>query len=124
MDPRKKIIFIEPGKGEPFNLQGILIEQLLPTENCKNFSAYLVSMQPHQEKKPSHHKMGEELYYVLSGEGIAVLGDEEYPLRAGCFFRVPPNTVHQFKTREKSLEMLNFHSPPVFADTDTFFSEE
>lgn len=121
---RTKIVFVEPGKGEPFRLKGVFIEQILPRANCERFSAYRVCMEPRQEKKPSYHKEGEELYYVLSGSGTARLGDEEYHLRPGCFFRVPPGTLHQFHTQEEPLEMLNFHSPPVFPDEDTYFPED
>jgi mannose-6-phosphate isomerase-like protein (cupin superfamily) len=78
-------------------------------------------MDPGQIKKPSFHKKGEELYYVLSGAGTADLDGKEYKLREGCFFRVPPGTVHQFTTGDESLSMLNFHSPPVFSDHDTYF---
>ena len=111
------------GGMESFDLHGIQINQLLPREACEQFSAYEVRIEPNQIKKPSYHKKGEELYYVLSGIGTAVLGGRDYKLRAGCFFRVPPGTVHQFKAGDKPLYMLNFHSPPVFADKDTYFVE-
>ena len=124
MKPKKKVVFVEPGQGEFFRLKGIEIEQLLARESCMQFSAYRVCMGPHEEKKPSYHKSGEELYYVLSGEGDAILGDKGFRLKPGCFFCVPPETLHQFTTGDEPLEMLNFHSPPVFADHDTYFPED
>ena len=78
-------------------------------------------MEPGQVKKPSYHKNGEELYYVVSGSGQANVGDQIFFLKPGCFFRVPPNTVHSFITQADSLSILNFHSPPVFSDHDTYF---
>lgn len=123
MDPRKKVVFIDPEEASSFKLKGIQIDQLLPREACGQFSAYLVKMQPHQVKKISYHKVGEELYYVLEGSGTAILGDKQYALRKGCFFRVPPNTLHQFTTANDSLDLLNFHSPPVFPDHDTYFQD-
>ena len=120
-DKKKQIIFVEPGKGESFTLKGIKIDQLLPREVCEQFSAYLVRMEPFQIKKPSYHKKGEELYYVISGFGNAILDGNNYDLKEGCFFRVPPGTVHQFSTDEQSLCLLNLHSPPVFSDKDTYF---
>lgn len=122
MDNRKQVVFVEPEGGITFELVGIAIDPLLPRTACDRFSAYRVRMQPRQVKKTSYHKLGEELYYVLSGSGLARLGDETYPLRQGCFFRVPPDTLHEFVTQGEPLEMLNFHSPPVFADTDTYFT--
>jgi mannose-6-phosphate isomerase-like protein (cupin superfamily) len=67
--------------------------------------------------------VGEELYFVLDGSGVAILGDTEYTLKKGCFFRVPPKTLHQFITRDDPLDLLNFHSPPVFSDHDTYFED-
>ena len=118
---KDQVFFIEPGNAESFVLEGIQIDQLLPREACKQFSAYLVRMEPLQIKKPSYHKKGEELYYVVSGSGKAVLDGNDYELKEGCFFRVPPGIVHQFSTGDQSLCMLNFHSPPVFPDKDTYF---
>ena len=122
-DKKKQILFVESGKVETFILKGIKIEQLLPREACERFSAYMVRMKPNQIKKDSYHKKGEELYYILSGTGTAVLGGKDYKLTEGCFFRVPPGTVHQLTTYSESLCMLNFHSPPVFNDKDTYFIE-
>ncbi len=89
MAKKNQVVFLEPGRAESFVLEGVQIDQLLPREVCEQFSAYLVRMEPFQIKKPSYHKKGEELYYVISGSGQAVLGGENYDLRAGCFFRVP-----------------------------------
>ena len=121
MSSKNEVVFIEPSSSPQFNLKGIQIHQLLEREACNNFSAYLVQLQPHQTKQASFHKKGEELYYVLSGSGEAKLGDTLYPLQTGCFFRVPPSTIHQFTTEEDSLHLLNFHSPHVFPDQDTYF---
>ncbi len=121
MDPKKQVVFVEPQDAASFSLKGIQIDQLLSRGACERFSAYLVHMQPNQVKQPSYHKAGEELYYVLTGSGTAELDGKEYALRPGCFFRVPPNTVHKFTTGNDPLQILNFHSPPVFSDHDTYF---
>ncbi len=123
MNPKNEVVFVEPSSSPKFNLKGIQIQQLLDREACNNFSAYLVELEPHQTKKASFHKKGEELYYVLSGSGQANLGNNLYSLQPGCFFRVPPSTIHEFTTEEDSLKLLNFHSPPVFPDRDTYFVE-
>ncbi len=123
MGQKKQVIFVEPDAVSSFELKGIRIDQLLPKEACGQFSAYRVKMKPHQVKKTSYHKVGEELYYVLDGSGLAVLDGKKYNLSKGCFFRVPPKTLHQFSTENDSLDLLNFHSPPVFPDHDTYFED-
>lgn len=123
MDPKMQVVFVDPEDAASFELKGIRIDQLLPKEACGQFSAYRVKMKPHQVKKTSYHKVGEELYYVLEGSGMALLGNQEHTLKKGSFFRVPPNTLHQFTTHDDALDLLNFHSPPVFSDHDTYFEE-
>lgn len=121
-DPADEVVFVAPGEAVTFKLKGIEIDQFLPREACRQFSAYLVRMSPRQVKQPSFHKKGEELYYVVSGAGEAELGDQRFDLVPGCFFRVPPGTVHTFRTGKEPLHLLNFHSPPVFSDHDTYFA--
>lgn len=41
----------------------------------------------------SHDDM-EEVYYVVSGEGVMVVGDDEYPIKAGDALYVPPCEFH------------------------------
>jgi len=123
MDRKKQVVFVPPDQAPSFDLKGICIDQLLPKEACGQFSAYRVRMKPHQVKKTSYHKVGEELYYVLDGSGSAVLDGKKYILTKGCFFRVPPDTMHQFITANDSLDLLNFHSPPVFSNHDTYFED-
>lgn len=41
----------------------------------------------------SHDDM-EEVYFVISGEGIMVVGQDEYPIKAGDALYVPPGEFH------------------------------
>ncbi len=120
-NPQDEIVFIEPGTAPEFVLKGIRIEQYLSRDACRQFSAYRVHINPGQIKNTSFHKEAEELYFVISGQGTARLGKKNYELRAGCFFRVPAKTLHEFTAYDQGLDLLNFHSPPVFSDHDTYF---
>ncbi|QPJ63946.1 MAG: cupin domain-containing protein [Candidatus Nitrohelix vancouverensis] len=124
MSPKDEVYFVDPENSPSFVLKGIRIEQLLPREACRQFSAYRVHIQPGEVKKASFHKNGEELYYVVAGLGSATLGEKDYALRPGCFFRVPPGVLHAFKAEGEALDLLNFHSPPVFSDHDTYFPDD
>ena len=86
MGQKKQVVFVEPDEASSIELKGIRIDQLLPKEACSQFSAYRVKMKPHQVKKTSYHKVGEELYYVLSGKGLAVLDGEAIRFIARLFF--------------------------------------
>lgn len=40
------------------------------------------------------HDDVEEVYYVISGEGIMVVGDSEFPIKSGDALYVPPGAFH------------------------------
>ncbi len=40
------------------------------------------------------HDDMEEIYYVLSGEGVMVVGDDEFPIKQGDALYVPPGEYH------------------------------
>ena len=42
------------------------------------------------------HDEAEQFYYVLTGSGEALIGDQRYPLRAGSAAYLPPKLPHQF----------------------------
>lgn len=44
---------------------------------------------------PNEHAAAHEYFYVLSGEGTAVVGDTEIAIKPGSFFIIPPGHNHQ-----------------------------
>jgi quercetin dioxygenase-like cupin family protein len=48
-------------------------------------------VEPHSH--PTH-----EFYYVTSGRGVMVIGDEEREIRQGDLVHIPPNQVHSLRT--------------------------
>ncbi len=40
------------------------------------------------------HEDMEEVYYVVAGEGVMKVGDDEFPIRTGDAFYVPPGEHH------------------------------
>lgn len=50
---------------------------------------------------PNEHAEAYEYFYVLAGEGIAVVGDKEVEIRSGSFFVVPPGNNHRVSNTGK-----------------------
>ncbi len=60
---------------------------------------------------PHYHKNGEtEIYYVIQGSGLTVVGGEEIPVKKGSVVVTPPNTTH-FTIPEHDLVMVVINSP-------------
>ena len=98
------------------------IESLIPRSAELRMTAYRVTIEPHQETSESYHRIAEELYFVVQGQGIAYLDDVPHPLAPGTFLRLPPGTRHRFITREHALQMLDIHSPGSRPDRDVYFT--
>jgi uncharacterized cupin superfamily protein len=68
-------------------------------------------LNPGAPAAPPHcHSMEEELFVVLSGDGVVILGDEETPVRAGSIVGRPPATgvAHAFRAGDNGMELLLF----------------
>jgi mannose-6-phosphate isomerase-like protein (cupin superfamily) len=60
------------------------------------------------------HKVQEQIYHVLSGEGILVLDGERHLMRANDVTYIPPGVVHEFhNTGIDPLVFLVITSPPT-----------
>jgi mannose-6-phosphate isomerase-like protein (cupin superfamily) len=97
------------------------IESLIPREAEGAMTAYRVVIAPGSVTAVSFHMVAEELYYVLSGSGTAILNGQPVPLAQGDFLRLPPGTTHGFVTREEELVMLDIHAPGCRPDRDSHF---
>ena len=100
------------------------IESLVPPDQEGRFTAYRVRIEPRQVTSESFHKVAEEIYFVVSGSGAAILDDIEFELKAGDFLRLPPGTRHRFETRDQELILIDVHSPGSRPDRDVFFTGE
>lgn len=123
-DPARPLELIHRHSGEPARLQALgpyNIETLLSEAEEGAGTVYRVRIEPHQRTSVSYHRLAEEYYFVLSGEGVAILNGTSYPLAAGDFLRLPPGTTHGFVTGDLPLEMLDIHTPGCRPNRDVYF---
>jgi uncharacterized cupin superfamily protein len=61
-------------------------------------------LQPGQKAFPHHfHLANEEAVFILEGEGVVRLGDEEHRVRAGDYLAFPPGPpAHQISNRSEA----------------------
>jgi uncharacterized cupin superfamily protein len=66
---------------------------------------------PGAPSAPKHcHSMEEELFVVVAGDGVVIIGADETPVRPGSVVGRPPGTgvAHQFVAGDEGLEVLMF----------------
>jgi mannose-6-phosphate isomerase-like protein (cupin superfamily) len=65
------------------------------------------------------HGIAEEIYHITEGSGIMTLGAEEFEVRAGDTFCIPPGTSHRIRNPgEKDLKILCCCAP-AYSHGDT-----
>ena len=73
-------------------------------------------------KKHMHKKM-EEVYYIVKGKGILVLGEKEFEVNETDLIPIPKNTWHYLKPKNKPLEVLTIIHPK-YNPKDEIFEKE
>ncbi len=67
-----------------------------------------------------YHKLSEELYFILEGDGTMEIAGETRAIRFGDAILIPPGSWHQI-TAGRELVFLCCCAPP-YAHEDTYFS--
>ena len=71
-----------------------LNKSLGDTVGLNNIGVHLITVQPAHFSTEFHvHHFEEECIYVLSGQGVAMLGEESHPIGPGDFIGCPLNGV-------------------------------
>jgi len=122
----KSVVRISDGlipEDKPVQLQSGILRRMIHPDNGTPLSVAvsLLIMNPGDEVAPHYHKHREEVYYILSGEGVAVHrnteGEEEIKLEKNIAIPIPKNMIHDIKcTGEEPLWILVIMSPPLPVD--------
>jgi quercetin dioxygenase-like cupin family protein len=120
-DPSRRAIIHRASGTAGERLGPYVIESLLTEQEEGKATVYRVRVEPHCRTNVSYHKIAEEIYYVLSGHGTALLDGRDYTLQPGDLLRLPPGTTHGFVTGAEPLEMLDIHTPGCRPNRDVYF---
>jgi mannose-6-phosphate isomerase-like protein (cupin superfamily) len=74
----------------------------------------IITVFPGEANSLQYHHNRDEYWYILSGNGVAVIDDKEVPLSAGVDCFVPRMTKHRMKGGTENLILLEL----AFGDFD------
>lgn len=102
---------------------GSTIRSILDSSNApvENQSLAEASLPAGGSTQRHYHRVSEEIYFILEGQGTMELDGEFRKVSPGDAVLIPPNAWHQITTEgEESLLFLCCCAPP-YSDEDTFF---
>ena len=65
------------------------------------------------------HGQSEEIYHIVQGHGLLVLGDEQYDVTVGDTVYIPPDMPHQIKNMGEIPLKILCCSSPAYSHDDT-----
>jgi mannose-6-phosphate isomerase-like protein (cupin superfamily) len=79
--------------------------------NRENLAAGILRLEPGEEDTQGPHE-SDEIYYIVSGDGVLTIGKEDYKVSQGMSYFVAKNIPHKFHKNTKELVVLYFFGGP------------
>ena len=108
----ERAVVVRPGEGHRVGN----VEFLARTADTPRFNLGIVTVQPHRDGPGEHvHAAEDDSFFVLEGELVFTVEDEEIVVGPGTFLLVPPGLRHDFSNRTAEIaRFANIHAPAGF----------
>jgi quercetin dioxygenase-like cupin family protein len=92
------------------HLRWVVSPESIPAEHC---SACVIRVAPGERVRPAHsHPNGEEVIYIMRGEGRVLVGGEVSSVREGTTVLFPQGVVHMLhNTGTEEMKVVCFFAP-------------
>ncbi|HXJ42333.1 MAG TPA: cupin domain-containing protein [Bryobacteraceae bacterium] len=104
------------------HLSWIVNEELLGAKHC---SSCVIRVEPGQTVRPAHsHPNGEEVIYIIRGNGRVMVEGEVSPVREGTVVLFPQGKVHMLQNNgTEEMKVVCFFSPATDLDNYKMFED-
>lgn len=103
---------LRPGEGRTIDLGGFAMSVKATSEVTAGSFTLLEAAEPAGFGPPIHvHHDAAEAFYVLEGEYVMFVGDQEFRCPAGSFVFIPAGVVHGFRVGDVASRKLNLYTP-------------
>lgn len=111
-DPRAKALVLRPSEGRDIEMGNFRMSLKASGEDTGQAFSLLEAEEPPSFGPPMHiHHDTAEAFYVISGEYVFFVADEEHVCRAGSFIYIPAGTPHGFRVGGVPSRKLNIYTP-------------
>ena len=104
---------------------GSEIRELLAHRNSciRNQSLAEARLAPGASTAPHYHPLTEEIYYILSGQGLMKIGDETSQVGPGDAIGIPPGAPHKITNTGTTTLVFLCCCAPAYEHADTVLIE-
>ena len=107
----ERAVIVRPGEGHTVGN----VEFLARSADTPRFTFSIITKDP-GEGPPLHvHPDEDDAFYILEGEVVVIVEDDEVTVGPGTFVLVPPGVPHTFANRSRAVaRIVNVHAPAGF----------
>ena len=92
----------------------VFLKPLITRAMNPDLTVNLVRLAPGGEITPHIHDAATETFYILSGQGMSWVGDEQFELAPGDCGYAPSGVMHSVRnTGDADLEAISIFNPPL-----------
>lgn len=107
-----RALVLRPGEGRDIDLGNFRMSLKASDEDTDHAFTLLEAEEPPNFGPPMHiHHDAAEAFYVVAGEYIIFIGDEEHVCPAGSFIYIPAGAPHGFRVGAVPSRKLNIYAP-------------
>jgi mannose-6-phosphate isomerase-like protein (cupin superfamily) len=108
---------LRPGEGRSIDLGGFQMSLKASEEDTAGAFSLLEADEPPNFGPPMHiHHNCAEAFYVVAGEYVIFIEEQEFRCPAGSFIYIPSNTRHGFRVGTEPSRKLNVYVPGAMVD--------
>jgi quercetin dioxygenase-like cupin family protein len=112
MGEARRTVILKPGEGRSIDLGNFQMSVKATAEQTNDAFTLLEADEPPGFGPPMHtHRDAAEAFYVVAGEYIIFVRDEEHTCPAGSFIYIPAGVPHGFRVGRQPSRKLNLYTP-------------
>ena len=105
-------LILRPGEGRSVDMGNFRMSVKASSQETGGAFTLLEADEPPGFGPPMHiHHDAAEAFYVVAGEYLIFVGDEEFACPAGSFIYIPAGMLHGFRVGNEHSRKLNFYTP-------------